>query len=62
MNAEQDRQLRAAGCGCGHCVALVQFDDPRAQSAVDQYLSKEAARFSREEKAKGIGPLGSWPP
>jgi HEAT repeat protein len=41
---------------------LVYFDDPRAQSAVDQYLSKEAAKFAREEKAKGIGPLGPWPP
>ncbi len=42
--------------------ALVYFDDPRAQSAVDQYLSKDAAKFSREEKANGIGPLGPWPP
>jgi HEAT repeat protein len=42
--------------------ALVYFDDPRAQSAVDQYLSKDAAKFAREEKANGIGPLGPWPP
>jgi HEAT repeat protein len=42
--------------------ALVYFDDPRAQSAVDQYLSKDAAKFSREQKANGIGPLGPWPP
>jgi HEAT repeat protein len=42
--------------------ALVYFDDPRAQSAADQYLSKEAAKFAREEKAGGIGPLGPWPP
>ena len=42
--------------------ALVYFDDLRAQSAVDQYLSKEAAKFAREEKANGIGPLGPWPP
>jgi HEAT repeat protein len=41
---------------------LVYFDDPRAQSAVDQYLSKEDAKFAREEKAGGIGPLGPWPP
>jgi uncharacterized protein (DUF1810 family) len=41
---------------------LVYFDDPRAQSAVDQYLSKEAAKAAREEKANGIGPLGPWPP
>jgi HEAT repeat protein len=41
---------------------LVYFDDPRAQSAVDQYLSKEAAKFAREQKAGGIGPLGPWPP
>jgi HEAT repeat protein len=41
---------------------LVYFDDPRAQSAVDQYLSKEAAKFAREQKANGIGPLGPWPP
>jgi HEAT repeat protein len=41
---------------------LVYFDDPRAQSAVDQYLSKEDAKFAREEKANGIGPLGPWPP
>ena len=41
---------------------LVYFDDPRAQSAVDQYLSKEAAKFAREEKANGLGPLGPWPP
>lgn len=42
--------------------ALVYFDDPRAQSAVDQYLSKEAAKFVRDQKANGIGPLGPWPP
>jgi hypothetical protein len=42
--------------------ALMYFDDPRAQSAADQYLSKEAAQNAREEKAKGIGPFGSWPP
>jgi hypothetical protein len=42
--------------------ALVYFDDPRAQSAVDQYLSKDAAKFAREQKADGIGPLGPWPP
>jgi HEAT repeat protein len=41
---------------------LVYFDDPRAQSAVDQYLSKEAAKFAREQKADGVGPLGPWPP
>lgn len=42
--------------------ALVYFDDPQAQSAVDQYLSKDAAQFAREEKARGVGPLGPWPP
>ena len=42
--------------------ALVYFDDPRAQSAADRYLSKEAAKFARDEKANGIGPFGSWPP
>jgi HEAT repeat protein len=42
--------------------ALVYFDDPRAQSAVDQYLSKDAAKFSRAQKAEGGGPLGPWPP
>ena len=42
--------------------ALVYFDDLRAQGAVDQYLSKEAAKFAREQKAGGIGPLGPWPP
>jgi len=41
---------------------LVYFDDPRAQSAVDQYLSKDAAKFAREQKAEGVGPLGPWPP
>jgi HEAT repeat protein len=41
---------------------LVYFDDPRAQSAVDQYLSKEDAKAAREEKANGVGPLGPWPP
>jgi HEAT repeat protein len=41
---------------------LVYFDDPRAQSAVDQYLSKEDAKAAREQKAQGIGPLGPWPP
>jgi HEAT repeat protein len=41
---------------------LVYFDDPRAQSAVDQYLSKDAAKFAREQKAGGVGPLGPWPP
>jgi HEAT repeat protein len=42
--------------------ALVYFNDPRAQSAVDQYLSKDAAKFAREQKANGVGPLGPWPP
>jgi HEAT repeat protein len=42
--------------------ALVYFDDPRAQSAVDLYLSKDAAKSAREQKAEGVGPLGSWPP
>ncbi|HEY6412131.1 MAG TPA: HEAT repeat domain-containing protein [Edaphobacter sp.] len=41
---------------------LVYFDDPRAQSAADQYLSKEDAKSVRAEKAEGIGPLGPWPP
>jgi hypothetical protein len=41
---------------------LVYFDDPRAQSAADQYLSKDAAKFAREQKANGVGPLGPWPP
>jgi HEAT repeat protein len=41
---------------------LVYFDDPRAQNAVDQYLSKDAAKFAREQKAEGVGPLGPWPP
>ena len=42
--------------------ALVYFDDPRAQSAVDQYLTKEQAKFAREEKANRVGPPGSSPP
>jgi HEAT repeat protein len=42
--------------------ALVYFDDPRAQSAADRYLSKEDAKSARAEKAEGIGPLGPWPP
>jgi HEAT repeat protein len=42
--------------------ALVYFDDPRAQSAVDQYLTKEQAKFAREEKANRVGPPGPWPP
>jgi hypothetical protein len=41
---------------------LVYFDDPRAQRAVDQYLSKEDAKFSRKQKANGIAPLAPWPP
>jgi HEAT repeat protein len=42
--------------------ALVYFDDPRAQSAADQYLSNEDVKFAREQKAEGVGPLGPWPP
>jgi HEAT repeat protein len=42
--------------------ALVYFDDPRAQSAVDQYLSKEQAKFAREEKANRVGPPEPSPP
>lgn len=42
--------------------ALVYFDDPQAQSAVERYLSKEDAKSARAEKAEGIGPLGPWPP
>jgi hypothetical protein len=42
--------------------ALVDFDDPRAQSAVDQYLSKDAAKFAREQKAYRVGALGPSPP
>ncbi|WP_433969277.1 HEAT repeat domain-containing protein [Tunturiibacter gelidiferens] len=41
---------------------LVYFDDPQAQRAADKYLSKDAAKFAREEKANGIDPLGPWPP
>jgi HEAT repeat protein len=42
--------------------ALVYFDDPRAQSAVDQYLTKEQAKFAREEKSNRVGPPGRSPP
>jgi hypothetical protein len=38
--------------------ALVYFDDARAQSAVDQYLTKEQAKSAREEKANRVASLG----
>jgi HEAT repeat protein len=38
--------------------ALVFFDDPQAQSAVDIYLPREYARASRDARAQGKGPFG----
>jgi hypothetical protein len=38
--------------------ALVYFDDPDAQKAVDTYMTKEHAKISREARAKGTKPLG----
>lgn len=42
--------------------ALVYFDDPRAQRAVDQYLSREQAKFAREGKADRASQRGPSPP
>lgn len=43
--------------------ALVYFDDPRAQSAVDTYVPKNFARSLRDDRAKGKhGPFESLMP
>jgi hypothetical protein len=40
--------------------ALVYFDDPQAQSAVDKFLTKDMAKIVRDARADGRGPLGSY--
>lgn len=39
--------------------SLVYFDEPEAQSAVDQYISKEAAKTYREARTHGKKPLSN---
>lgn len=38
--------------------SLVYFDDAQAQSAVDNYLSKQIATANRQERARGRGVFG----
>lgn len=38
--------------------SLIWFDDPRAQTAVDTYMSKEHAKIWRNAKAQGMGVFG----
>jgi hypothetical protein len=49
------RGPEAAAAGIAR--ALVYFDDPRAQSAVDTYLPLDMAKALREAKAQGIKPF-----
>jgi hypothetical protein len=39
--------------------ALVYFDDPAAQSAVDQYIPREIVKIYREARAQGRKPFGN---
>jgi hypothetical protein len=39
--------------------ALVYFDDPEAQSAVDKYIPKDSAKIYREARANGRKPFGN---
>lgn len=41
--------------------ALVYFDDPRAQEAVDQFIPKDRAKIYRDGRAHGRGPFGTYP-
>jgi HEAT repeat protein len=38
--------------------ALVFFDDPRAQTAVDTYMPAESAKASRDARDRGMKPFG----
>ena len=38
--------------------SLIFFDDPRAQSAVDTYMSKERAKIWRDARAQGMKAFG----
>jgi hypothetical protein len=38
--------------------ALVYFDDPQAQSAVDIFMPKEMAKMARDGRAQGMGVFG----
>jgi HEAT repeat protein len=51
-------QRAAGGCGGAIALALIYFDDPQAQSAVDTYVPKETAKASRDARANGLGPFG----
>jgi hypothetical protein len=46
------------GFNSGIAMSLIWFDDPRAQTAVDTYMSKEDAKIWRDAKAPGMGPFG----
>jgi HEAT repeat protein len=37
---------------------LIWFDDPRAQTAVDTYMTKENAKIFRDARAQGMKPFG----
>jgi HEAT repeat protein len=51
-------QKSPAGCGGGIAFALIYFDDPRAQRAVDTYVPKDMAKTFRDARANGLGPFG----
>jgi HEAT repeat protein len=38
--------------------SLIWFDDPRAQTAVDTYMTKEHAKIFRDARAQGMGVFG----
>lgn len=38
--------------------SLIWFDDPRAQTAVDTYMSKEHAKIFRDARTQGMGVFG----
>jgi hypothetical protein len=56
MIIEACRRAPAEAAAAIATFSLVYFDDPRAQSAVDQYLPKEQAKIFREGRAMGRTP------
>lgn len=51
-------QRAPAGYATEIAKSLIWFDDPRAQTAADTYVPKEAAKIFRDARAQGMGVLG----
>lgn len=51
-------QRAPTGYASGIAKSLIWFDDPRAQTAVDTYMTKEHAKIWRDARAQGMGVFG----